>query len=215
MFHCHILYHMMSGMARVFRYEEDEGKASPASAREAPPVDHTLAHAAGLGEHAHDMTYFWGAASLQTQMSSGLLSWMNPKNNLLLAWEVGWEKAPKTEYEIDLTWQRYLDKNFQAYAGWRFSNHGGGNRFIAGFNYRLPLMVLADITVDGLGNGRFQLSKRFQITPRLGLAGYAFYDTGSRWEWSAGADYTLTRHTSLTASYHSDYGPGVGVLIRF
>ena len=116
---------------------------------------------------------------------------------------------------MDALYQRYFSMNFQAYAGFRFANHGGGNRIIAGFNYRLPLMFLADFTVDGHGNGRFQLSKRFQLTPRLGVSGYAFYDTGSRWEWSTAADYTLARNVSLSASYHSDYGPGVGLIIRF
>jgi hypothetical protein len=76
-------------------------------------------------------------------------------------------------------------------------------------------MILSDIAVDGRGNGRFQLSKRLQITSRLGLAGYAFYDTGSHLEWSAAADYTLTRSTSLSLSYHSDYGLGAGLLLRF
>ena len=42
-----------------------------------------------------------------------------------------------------------------------------------------------------------------------------FYDTGTLWEWTAGADFTLTRTTSLTLSYHSDFGLGAGVLIRF
>jgi hypothetical protein len=233
MFHCHILYHMMSGMARVFRYENDAG----ASAREMPTD--TLAGAAGmtgmkassprsklsalfshdhagkLGEHSHDMGYFWGAASLQTQVSNGLLSWMNPKNNLLLSWELGWRRKPFTEHEVDALYQRYFNMNFQAYAGFRFANHGGGDRIITGFNYRLPLMFLADFTVDSNGNGRFQFSKRFQLTPRLGTSSYAFYDTGSGWEWSAGADYTLARNISLSASYHSDYGPGVGLIIRF
>ncbi len=228
MFHCHILYHMMSGMARVFRYED-----SPPT--HATPAE-SLGHAAGLkrdmsaaatpgmashhhdgqlGEHSHDMSYLWGAASLQTQMSTGLLSWMNPKNNLLLSWELGWRRTPTTEHEVDSIYQRYFNMNFQAYAGFRFANHGGGNRAIAGFNYRLPLMFLADFTVDSNGNGRFQISKRFQLTSRLGTSGYAFYDTGSRWEWSAGADYTLMRNLSLSASYHSDYGPGIGLIIRF
>ncbi|MCX6858538.1 MAG: hypothetical protein NTV80_27015, partial [Verrucomicrobia bacterium] len=59
------------------------------------------------------------------------------------------------------------------------------------------------------------IAKRLQLTPRLGVFGEVFYDTGTEWEWSAGADYTLTRRTSLTASFHSDYGLGAGVLIRF
>jgi FtsP/CotA-like multicopper oxidase with cupredoxin domain len=218
MFHCHILYHMMSGMARVFRYEQKA--ATPAGDGHAPqdpatPSEHRLEHAGGLGEHAHDMSHVWGAASIQSQMSSGLLTWMNPKNNVLLSWELGWGKVESTEHEIDLTYQRYLDMNFQAYAGLRFANHGGGDRFIAGFNHRLPFMILSDVMVDSRGNGRFQLSRRLQLTPRLGVAGYAFYDTGSHLEWGASADYTLTRTTSLSVSYHSDYGLGAGLLLRF
>jgi FtsP/CotA-like multicopper oxidase with cupredoxin domain len=216
MFHCHILYHMMSGMARVFRYEDEEPIASPATAIEAPPEDHTLAHATGLGEHQHDMSYMWGAASIQTNMSEGLLTWMNPKNDLQLAWEVGWERVDNPEYEIDLLYQRYFDMNFQAFAGYRLTNQDDAkDRGLIGINYRLPLMAWLNVSLDTEGDARFTLSKRFQLTPRLGAWGEVFYDTGTRWEWSAGADYTLTRHTSLTASYHSDYGPGVGVLIRF
>ena len=79
----------------------------------------------------------------------------------------------------------------------------------------LPLMVWATVSADSEGDARLQLAKRLQVTPRLGIWGEVFYDTGTRWEWTAGADYTLTRHTSLTASYHSDYGLGAGVLIRF
>lgn len=218
MFHCHILYHMMSGMARVFRYEA----ATPAHTPEPSHMHSRMAaesaspHAAGLGEHRHDMAYLWGAATLQTQMTSGLLTWMNPKNDLLLAWELGWERVPRPEYEVDALYQRYFNMNFQAFAGYRFSNHdNAGNRMVAGINYRLPLMFWADLSVDSEGNGRFQLSKRFQLTPRLGVSGYAFYDTGSRWEWSAGADYTLTRSTSLSLTFHSDYGLGAGLLLRF
>jgi hypothetical protein len=217
MFHCHILYHMMSGMARVFRYEDEDSASAPAEIHSLEP--HSLGTAAthsSLGEHHHDMSYVWGAATLQSNMSSGLLTWMNPKNDLLLAWEVGWERVENPQYEIDALYQRYFNMNFQAFAGYRFSNHDhAGNRIVAGINYRLPLMIWADLSADSEGNGRFQLSKRFQLTPRLGVSGYAFYDTGSQWEWSTGADYTLSRSTSLSLSYHSDYGLGAGVLIRF
>ena len=216
MFHCHILYHMMSGMARVFRYEDDEPTVRPTTATETPPEDQTLAHATGLGEHQHDMSYMWGAASIQTNMSEGLLTWMNPKNDLQLAWEVGWERVGEPQYEIDLLYQRYFDMNLQAFAGYRLTNDADAkDRGLIGINYRLPLMAWLNASLDTEGDVRFTLSKRFQLTPRLGVWGDVFYDTGTRWEWSAGADYTLTRHASLTASYHSDYGFGAGVLIRF
>jgi hypothetical protein len=41
------------------------------------------------------------------------------------------------------------------------------------------------------------------------------YDTNTRWEWTTGADFTLTRSTSLTAQYHSQFGLGAGLLFRF
>jgi len=169
MFHCHILYHMMSGMARVFRYEGD------------PPVmehESMSMHHAGLGEHAHDMSYVWGAASVQSHMSDGLITLMHPKNDLLLSWEVGWEGVDDTEYEVDALYQRYFNPNFQAFAGARLTNDGDAeNRAVAGINYRLPLMLWAAASIDSEGDARLTLSKRLQLTPRLGLFGRVEYDT--------------------------------------
>jgi FtsP/CotA-like multicopper oxidase with cupredoxin domain len=213
MFHCHILYHMMSGMARVFRYEDEVAAAPPAVSK---PVDHSLHHATGLGEHNHDMAYVWGAASIQSHMSEGLLTWMNPKNDLLLSWEVGWQGVDNPEYEIDALYQRYFNANFQAFIGGRFTNDADAeNRAVAGINYRLPLMVWANVSLDSEGDARFTLAKRFQLTPRLGVWGRVEYDTNTRWEWTTGADFTLTRSTSIIAQYHSQFGLGAGVLIRF
>lgn len=213
MFHCHILYHMMSGMARVFRYEDE---ATPKPQYVAKPEDHSLHHAAGLGEHTHDMAYVWGAASIQSHMSEGLLTWMNPKNDLLLGWEVGWQGVDNPEYEVDTLYQRYFNLNFQAFVGGRFTNDPDAqNRAVVGINYRLPLMVWANVSLDSEGDARFTLAKRFQLTPRLGVWGRVEYDTNTRWEWTTGADYTLTRRTSLTAQYHSQFGLGAGLLFRF
>lgn len=218
MFHCHILYHMMSGMARVFRYEGDNVGAfartqshEPRSLATAPTMHH-----AALGEHAHDMSYVWGAASVQSHMSDGLITLMHPKNDLLLSWEVGWEGVDETEYEVDALYQRYFNPNFQAFAGARLTNDADAeNRAVAGINYRLPLMLWAAASIDSEGDARLTLSKRLQLTPRLGLFGRVEYDTNTQYEWTTGADFTLTRRTSLITQYHSQFGFGAGVLIRF
>lgn len=228
MFHCHILYHMMSGMARVFRYEDSPGDSDPmlghgetATASSAQPTfmnaeDHSLHHAAGLGEHSHDMAYVWGAASFQSHISEGLLTWMNPKNDLLLSWEVGWVGVDKTQYEVDALYQRYFNADFQAFIGARLTNDpDADDRAVIGINYRLPFMTWASLSLDSEGDARIGLARRFQLTPRLGVFGRVEYDTRTRWEWTAGADYTLTRSTSLITQYHSEYGLGAGVLIRF
>lgn len=221
MFHCHILYHMMSGMARVFRYEPQP--QTPVSVPEAQELhsipeahSHSLHHAGGLGEHSHDMAYVWGSASIQSHMTEGLLNWMNPKNDLLLGWEVGWAHVDTPQYEVDALYQRYFNANLQAFIGARFTNDpNADHRAVAGFNYRLPLMAWGTVSVDSEGDARLTLAKRFQLTPRLGVFGRMEYDTNTRWEWSGGADYTLTRHASLITQYHSEFGLGAGVLIRF
>lgn len=225
MFHCHILYHMMSGMARVFRYEPENTAAQvhpPVKKENALKADdhsttsHPQHHTGSLGEHSHDMGYAWGAASFQSHMSDGLITLMNPRNDLLLAWEVGWENVDETEYEIDALYQRYFNPDFQAFAGARLTNDSdASDRAVVGFNYRLPLIIWSSLSLDSEGDARITLAKRFQLTPRLGVFGRVEYDTHTEWEWTTGADYTLTRTTSLVAQYHSQYGLGAGLLIRF
>ena len=213
MLHCHILYHMMSGMARVVRYETDAPAepAIPATSDAAAMHDED-----GLGEHGHDMSYLWGAASVMSHMSEGLLTWMNPRNDLQLAWEVGWNRTDRTEYEVDLFYQRYIDANRQVFAGFRFADQdGASNRFVAGGTLRLPLMFWATATIDSEGDARFQIAKRLQLTPRWSIWTETFYDTGTGWEVSAGLDVTLNRVLSLSSSWHSDYGVGAGLSFRF
>jgi len=206
--HCHILYHMMSGMARVVSYENHSSKIT-----EAGDSDHPRN---SLGEHGHDMSYLWGAASVTSQMSEGLLTWMNPRNDLMLAWETGWGRRDRTEYEVDLLYQRYLDANHQLFAGFRFANQDGArDRAVLGGNLRLPLMFWATATIDSRGDARFQIAKRLQLTPRVSTWAEIFYDTGTTWETSAGFDVTLSRSLSLSTSWHSDYGPGIGLSFRF
>lgn len=149
-------------------------------------------------------------------MSEGSLTWMNPKNDLLLNWEVGWEGVDRPKYEVDALYQRYFNPNFQAFVGGRFTNDPDAeHRAVAGINYRLPLMIWANASVDSEGDGRLTLAKRLQVTPRLGVWGRVEYDTGTRWEWAAGTDYTLTRHVSVIGQYHSEFGLGAGMLFRF
>lgn len=218
MFHCHILYHMMSGMARIFRYENDTRSQNPdfIVAPNARISNHNMTRDSGLGEHEHDMSYLWGTAAITSQMNTGLLTWMNPKNDLQLAWEVGWQRVSEPQYEIDLLYQRYINANFQCVAGYRLTNDTDArDRSLIGFNYRLPLMARLKCNVDSVGDARFSLAKHFQLSPRISLWEDAYYDTGSLWQWSAGIDYTLNRQTSLTTNYHSDFGLGAGVIIHF
>lgn len=199
LFHCHLLYHMHAGMARVFSYEEQG-------------PDH-MPH---LGEHAHDPLYLFLDGSLQSHMSEGTLTLMNSRNDFFGSWEAGYGDVEETEYEIDLGWKRYFNPNFSTVLGWRFTNmEGEEDRAFAGIEYRLPYLIGSSLQVDSEGDARIGLGKALQITDRLGVFAEVRYDTGSEWEWSAGADYILNKQFSLIGQYHSEYGLGGGFSFRF
>ena len=136
--------------------------------------------------------------------------------DLLLAWEVGWENVEDTQYEVDALYQRYFNADWQAFIGARLTNDPDAeDRAVIGFNYRLPLLVWSSVSLDSEGDARITLAKEFQLTSRLSAFGRVEYDTNTEWEWTAGADYTLSRTTSIITQYHSEYGLGAGIQIRF
>jgi CopA family copper-resistance protein len=199
LFHCHLLYHMHAGMARVFSYEEQGPHHHPR-----------------LGEHAHDPFYAFVDGTLQSHMSEGMVTLMNSRNDFFGMWEVGYGDVDDTEYEIDLGWKRYFNPNFSTVLGWRFTNmEEAEDRAFAGIEYRLPYLVQSSVQLDSEGDLRLALGKSLQLTDRLGVFGEVEYDTGSEWEWTLGADYTLTKQFSLITQYHSEYGLGAGFAFRF
>jgi hypothetical protein len=88
-------------------------------------------------------------------------------------------------------------------------------RAVAGFNYRLPLRIQSSVSVDSEGDARFALAHEVALTSRLSAFGRVEYDTGTEWEWAAGASFTLTKAVSITSQFHSDYGLGAGLTLRF
>jgi CopA family copper-resistance protein len=199
LFHCHLLYHMHAGMARVFSYE-NQGP-------------HHVTH---IGEHGHDPFYLLLDGSLQSHLSEGALTLMNSRNDFFGMWEVGYGDVDETEYEIDVGWKRYFNPNFSTVLGWRFTNEEDEeDRAFGGIQYRLPYLVWSSVQLDSEGDLRLGLAKELQITDRLGVFAEVEYDTGSDWEWALGADYILTKQFSLIGQYHSEYGLGGGISFRF
>lgn len=201
LFHCHLLYHMHMGMARVFSYQE-----------QGPD------HVPDYGEHDDDNFYFFSAGSFQSHMSMGMASLMNSKNDFYAEWDIGWEdfEFDHSHYEIDLGWARYFDPNFSAVVGARLTNdHDAEDRAFAGLEYRLPYLIGSSLQIDSEGDVRVGLGKSLQITPRLSLFGEVEYDTNTEWEWSTGAEYLLNKQFSLISQFHSEHGMGAGISFRF
>ncbi|QTN33868.1 multicopper oxidase domain-containing protein [Akkermansiaceae bacterium] len=203
LFHCHLLYHMHTGMSRVFSYD-DQGE------------DHTP----DLGEMAEDPIYFMADGNIQSHMSMGMLTLMNARNDFTASWDVGIHHdhmgGHDYDYEADFAWKRYIDPNFRTLLGYRLTNDPDAeDRFIGGIEYRLPYMVWTGLTIDSEGDARITAMKDFQLTPRLSLMTNLEYDTGSQFRWSTGLSYTLTKRLSLITEYDSDHGFGGGIGFRF
>jgi FtsP/CotA-like multicopper oxidase with cupredoxin domain len=197
--HCHLLYHMKAGMMRVFHYEGSTVDAEVAEARKEP------------GNFLrHDPWFVWGELSLLTQMAEGSLVLSTSRHIITLRGDGGWN---------DDAWD--LEASY-AYAFNRFTRAFGGinetddyTRGFAGVWQLLPLNFEGALRVDMQGDARFVLEKEVQATSRLSVFGEIEYDTGTQWEGSAGAAWTLTKHFDIRGQYHSEYGLGAGATVRF
>jgi CopA family copper-resistance protein len=94
-FHCHLLYHMHSGMARVVEY--DDYDASPATA-------------AVRSQLYEDPYYLYGRGAFVSSMTEGYLELSNARNIFRAEWEAGWEAVPEVEWESVLSYGYYINR---------------------------------------------------------------------------------------------------------
>jgi CopA family copper-resistance protein len=199
-FHCHLLYHLKSGMARVVHYESYTLNPQLAAVR--PRL-------------YRESWYAWGEASLLSNMSEGYVTAADTRNNLTAEWEMGWQHVPQSEWEGIVTWDRYLNRFLTIFAGGDFGDAIEKNRGIAGLRYLLPFNLETRAFAGSDGEARVEVGRGFQLTPRLALDGRVQFDTDTLWEYRTGLSYTVTRALSLRAGWHSDYRWGGGLQVRF
>ena len=224
LFHCHLLYHMKAGMARIMSYPAGQGlrtaagstSAAPDSSDASPRSESAPVYRPSLGEHAMPHTYAWVDASIQSHLSTGRGTIQRGRDNLNLLWEAGGEWLARPEYEIDATAARYFNSRWTAFAGYRLTNvPDGHDALILGATYRLPYLVDFTATLQSNGDGRVALEKVFQLGTRLSLATRAEYDTAAKFSWSSTLSYTVSKRVSITTTHASDYGFGAGLGLRF
>ncbi|SHN45991.1 multicopper oxidase domain-containing protein [Chitinophaga sp. CF418] len=217
-FHCHILYHMMSGMGRIFSYQDSPPNPEipdPAKAiRKIYADDRKIHTAAKIG--------------LESNGSDGDLTFFNTRYRLQTEWRVGLNG--ENGYETESHFGRYLGQTqwLLPYIGWDVRYRKGGkaekNLFgqsntkdfrsvlHAGVEYTLPLLIIADASVDTDGRLRFQLSREdVPITRRLRFNFMANTDK----EYMAGFRYILSKYISLSTHYDSDMGVGAGITVTY
>lgn len=202
-FHCHLLYHMMSGMARVVHYQEFA--PDPATAAVRPQL-------------YHDEFDLFGQVDVLSQMTQGALVFGNTRHIFSTEWRAGWQRVDDVEWEVTPTYDYYLNRFASVFAG--VDLEGAGDHFdkhegIFGLRYLLPLNITSRVWVDTAGEFQFAVGKHLELTPRLAVFSEAEYDTKEHWEIRAGTSYLLTKHFSLIGQWHSRFGWGGGLRLQF
>lgn len=222
-FHCHVLYHMLGGMARIYSY------GTPRDPRmEDYPVKELI--------HETDKYYAWGMADVASHMTELNLVSSNTRNQFNLNAEYGYNK----NMEAELTYERYLYDYFRVFAGVNVENERKNSlddistTAIAGIRFFTPYMFNLDVRVDNQLRPEVRISREIMIFPRTAIFGNYEYQADFGWvnelteggtnkslnyrgetTWSAGVEYFLSRNFSLMASYDNRFGAGGGLSIRF
>ena len=202
-FHCHLLYHMKSGMSRLVHYEDFQPDSDVANVR-------SLLY--------KDPFYFYGTADVSSNLTEGNLSLAGSRMSFDARWEVGWQQVDETDWEGIVTSDYYFNRFSSLFAGLNIMGEGSSNdetRGVLGFRYLLPLNLESAFWLDTDGGGRLFLEKELQFTPRIGMAIEAECDTHTQWEGKVELSYLIAKNFSLITNWHSEYGIGAGLRVRF
>ena len=210
-FHCHILYHMMSGMARVVRYEGTQR-------------DSKLIQAERKDKRFFEDWYAKGHVSAQSNMVEGFFRFADVRNQF----EVHWDNNYEGEYEVEPMYLRNFTRFLDVFVGGEFKDKGKdkGNVATWGIRYVLPLYIEMEGRMDCHGDFRLQFEKEMQLTDRVELSGYyrINFEFKEPWKYSnleieheyrVELEYRLTKNLSIVGNYDSEYRAGGGVKLRF
>lgn len=219
-FHCHILYHMMSGMNRVFSYENSAPNPL------LPNKEWAYKKLQNESNRLHLMT----ENDFATNGNDGQAMAQNARWSFGTEWRLGYHDEHGYESETHIG--RYIDKNqwLMPFVGfdWRYRKMGSkevdknvfgqsntkDNRAVLslGVNYTLPLLVIAQAEVFQDGNVRFQLMREdIPISKRLRMAFMVNTDK----EYMTGLKYIVGKNIGITTHYDSDMGVGFGVNLNY
>ncbi len=227
-FHCHILYHMMAGMGRVFTYKNSE--VNP----ELPDAE--KAYRMFRRHKDQNMKHLMIRAGIETNGSDGELMISSDRYALRQMWHLGY--TAHHGFESETMFGRYFGVNqwWFAYVGFDYhykKENGNGNganhaeetnmfgqvsnkndrkTVMAGVEYMLPWLVFADARIDGNGKFRFQLSREdIPITSRLRFNLMGNTDK----EYALGFRYIVAKWFSFSTHYDSDMGAGAGITLTY
>lgn len=217
-FHCHILYHMMAGMNRVFSTEN-----------QAPnPLLPDKKWAYKKLQRESNELHFMFQNDFATNGNDGMTMLQNTRWSFGTEWRLGY--SDKHGYETETHIGRYIGRNqwLMPFIGfdWRYRKHetpeknlfgqintkDNRTQFSLGVAYTLPMLIILQTEVYHDGNVRVQLrrediplSKRFRA---------AFMVNTDR-EYMLGLNYIASKNLGFRTHYDSDMGFGVGLTFNY
>jgi hypothetical protein len=218
-FHCHILYHMMAGMDRVFAVGDYQNPMLP---------DRQGAYK--MLQRESNMLHFMAQNDFATNGNDGEAMLQNARWSIGTEWRLGYNSMHGYETETHIG--RYIGKMqwFMPFAGldWRYRKMGRDkqeknifgqantkdNRTVVslGFNYTLPMLIVFQAEAFHDGIVRLQLMREdIPVAKRL-RAGFMI---NTDKEYMLGLRYILTRNISVRAHYDSDMGFGAGLSLNY
>ncbi|WP_068243995.1 multicopper oxidase domain-containing protein [Hydrotalea flava] len=207
-FHCHILYHLASGMARYIHYEGSERDTALANY----PLKKIL--------NEDKQWFFYGSLAAKSMMTEFNANYINMSNAIRTEANTNYNG----QYEINLSYERYITNWFRPYIGvatvrQKYYNVFSGKEIfqqefdlpVVGIRYTLPFFIESDLRINSAGRVRLQLESDEWLLPHV----FFNWRINTDKEYHLDLQYLLSKYISLSGGYDSRYQWGGGLLVRF
>ena len=219
-FHCHILYHMMAGMNRVFSYQDQSQN----------PLIIDKKWAYKKLQRESNQLHFMAQNDFATNGNDGMAMAQNTRWSVATEWRMGYHD--KHGYESETHIGRYIGKMqwLMPFIGfdWRYrklnqneteknifrqkNTKDNRSQFSIGLAYTLPMLMIAQIELYHDGNLRMQLRREdIPVSKRVRAAFMLNTDS----EYMLGLNYIITKNIGIRTHYDSDMGLGLGISINY
>ncbi|MCS3554526.1 MULTISPECIES: multicopper oxidase family protein [unclassified Sphingobacterium] len=218
-FHCHILYHMMAGMNRVFEVGDYKNPLLPNKEKAYKAL-----------QKESNMAHFMAQNDFATNGNDGSAMIQNARWSLGTEWRLGYNDMHG--YEVETHLGRYIGKMqwLMPFVGfdWRYRRMGEDEHeknifgqvnkkdvrraVSAGFMYTLPMLVNFQAEVYHDGIVRLQLMREdIPISPRL-RGGFM---VNTDLEYMVDLTYVINKNMGIRTHYDSDMGWGFGLSLNY
>jgi len=230
-FHCHILYHMMAGMGRIFSYENSKPNPQLPNRKLAWKdfmKDNRMISSMAMLDiqsnklHAETMTMFgprW--ANLNEFHSNwdfnhfdgnfkvgrflGKFQWALPYAGF---------RIQKNHELMERQMAEDMGMEFRGKKTWFGQQKASKNSaaFIVGIQYLLPMLVTVDASVDQNGKVLLELSREDIPLSRRLRGNFSINSDG---EFTTGLRYILQKWLSVSGNYDNEMGWGAGLTLTY